>query len=223
MQRADGPAVVAELGVDVVLDDEAPDVAGPDGFVAALRGHGDAGGALVGGRHRHDAGGAAAQLVDGESLGVHGDRVEAPAGGEALAGCGVAGVLHGEPLPGQDPRDQVERVPEAGADHDAVGLDGHPAHPAEVVGERAAQPEQAAQVGVGELGRRQGLQRDLVGAAPGPTGKRAGSGRPGAKSTCTGTSAGAVDRGGAPGNGTAATTVPAPCRDVRKPSATSWS
>ena len=87
LQRADRVAVVAELGVIVVLDDDPAASAGPrDQLLAAVSGEHDAGGPLVGRGHQDGPGAGALERGDVDAVVVDRDRH----GGEAgAAACPV--------------------------------------------------------------------------------------------------------------------------------------
>ncbi|GFN04508.1 hypothetical protein GCM10010298_57200 [Streptomyces microflavus] len=96
LQVAHGMAVVAELGVVVVLHDQAVHLPCPVGeFGAAGGGEDDAGGELVGRGHDHGPGGSGLmQEVDAQAVLVHGYRDGGqPCGGHGEVELRPAGVL----------------------------------------------------------------------------------------------------------------------------------
>ena len=201
LQRADRAAVVAELGVEVVLHHVAVDGARPlDQLVAAARRQRHTARALVGRGDDGDPGRGGAQPLDDEPVPVDRHRLDRyPGAGQPSARRRVAGVLDGErPVP-QHLDEQVERVAEPGADDDPVRVGVDPPHPRQVLGQLDAQPRQPAPVLVGELGGTEERRAARPSTTPG-RGNSSWSGRPGRKSTWTacavdGTRAGPRGRG----------------------------
>ena len=170
LEGADGRAVVAVLGVVVVLDRDRVAVAQPgEQRRAALGAEHDAGRVLVrgGDDHRVDV----AELVDLEAVLVDSDRDGLQAGAlRDLVLLRVARVLDRDPLRavvGQRAADRALSLPEAVGDDDAAGVGDDAAHAAEVVGQRGAQRLVAARVAVAEVGVGEGVQRGAQRAQPG--------------------------------------------------------
>ena len=193
LQRADRAPVVAVLGVVVVLDHVAVDVARPaDELVAPVGREHHAGRALV--RRGDDDGPrrCAAQPVDDEPLAVDLDAHEADAQRRRARrgprrSRGPRPRRPSRPVARRADGDEAEAVAEAVAHDDAVGIGAHPPHPGEVVGERSAQ------LGAGHADRRSRGRASgkvwsaaRVARAHAVRGKAARSGRPGRKSTSTG-------------------------------------
>ena len=134
LQRADRPAVVAELAVVVVLDHEAR--ARPLGERRpALRRERRAQADLVGRCHDHRARG---EILDARAALVDRDGDDAPSrGGDDIAMQRQARVLHGD-VRARHARDQPQRLDVAGADHDPLGLRDDAPRAPEVRGELAA-------------------------------------------------------------------------------------
>ena len=155
LQRADGLAVVAELGVVVVLDDQAVAVRRPGEELApALAAEHDAGGELVRRRYERRVGG---QLPDDHAVGIelarHELEAERP---DLLVQAVVRGVLDRDAPPsarGEDAQQQVHRLGGALDDEDLVGIGDDAARASEVVGERLAQRVLAARLAVAERER----------------------------------------------------------------------
>ena len=173
LDRPDRVAVVAELGVVVVLDDEPIRSVGPrDEVRATLRRHHRTRRELVG--RGHDDGGRAERVerVRPDTLAI--DRHADHAQPDRLRG-GPAGRL-GRSLErdlrratGQEhPRDEVETLGEALGDDHPLGLDADAANPAEVATERSAKLDAAAVIAVVERLVGGLAQRSLRGADPGP-------------------------------------------------------
>ena len=156
LQRADGRAVVAEVAVVVVLDDQP--VHGPrpvEEFGAPPRGVGDSGRELVGRRRHHRPYPGRPQRPEGEPLLVQRQRYGAQPGRRVqrrrARGC-----------PG--PRRRRSRIPRAcstnpsrvvacatpGDDHEALRVGDHAPAPGEQRGQRGAQPGQSARIGIAQ-------------------------------------------------------------------------
>ena len=173
LQRADRRAVVAVLGVVVVLDGKGVAVAEPgEQRGAALAGEDGAGGVLVGGRE--DDGVFVAELLHAQAVVVDRDRDGLEAGAardQQLLGVGrvldrdAAGAAGGERV-----AEQRERLGVAARDHDARRVGDHAADAAEVVGERLAEGLEADPVAVLEVGV--GHRRERLAGRAQPGGAR---------------------------------------------------
>ena len=165
LQRSERRAVVAVLGVVVVLKHEAA-AGGPlQKLGAARRRHGDAGRRLVSGRDEHrvelaGAGRDRVQLADPGAVGV--DRQRAQAGavrGQDRAVRRQSGVLDGDVRRTQGAGEQDERLGGAGADDDPLRVGDGAAHAAQVLGQGAAQLGRTARVGIPKRFRRHRRER----------------------------------------------------------------
>ena len=174
LERADRVAVVAVLGVVVVLDHQRAGVARPGGERGAPRRlEHDAGGGLVGRRDEHPVGAGGGDRGDVDAALVDRHRHELDAAvGDQLARAGVAGILDRDPpraARAQHAPDHRHRLGDPAADHDPLGRRLHAADAAQVGGERRPQPRVAAgrrvaEVGVGHLAQRAPLRRCPGGA-----------------------------------------------------------
>ena len=146
-------AVVAELGVVVVLDDEAAGAAQRRARRGAQGEH-DAGRALVGGGGEHDR---RVERVDIEAVRIDGHAGERPCPRrEHRAMRRKARVLHGDrarAATGERPPQQRQPLGGARAHHHRVRIGHHAAHASQVSGELAAQLGRATPVRVGERAR----------------------------------------------------------------------
>ena len=159
LHRPDGLAVVAELAVVVVLDDQAVGVDRPfDRAPAPLRRERDAKRELV--RRREQDGTGAPEPIDDRARPVDRKRREAHAGRSGdVAVQQVAVGLDRERVHAAlalHAAEQRKRLHEAGADDDPVGRDADAADAREVSGQGFAQLGAAARVAVAEcvIGRR---------------------------------------------------------------------
>ena len=162
-------AVVAVLGVVVVLDHQRAGVARPGGQRGPPRRlEHDAGGRLVGGRDEHGVGARRDDGADVDAALVDRDRHDLdPAVADQLARARVARVLDRDPpraAGAQHAADERHRLGDAAADHDPLGRRLHAADAAQVGGQRGAQPRvpagrRVAEVGVGHLAQRAPLGR----------------------------------------------------------------
>ena len=155
LQRPDGLAVIAELGVVVVLQ---------DGGVAglrpgrdrppAVRREDDAGRRLVSRGEHHRLGAGPLQRGHVDAVLVHGDGDAAqppPAGAQCRVD--VAGILEGDDpgaVAGERAQHQVGALREAGADDDPLGVGGRPAYAAQVARQHLPQLAVAAGVAVAQ-------------------------------------------------------------------------
>ena len=219
LQRADRLAVVAELGVVVVLDEDAVALARPgDRVAAAGRGEDDAGRGLVrrgeDGRAHVGAGVAQPRAVrvhghgDGAQPGPLGDRRPVL----------VARVLEPElrvPGPRERLEDEVQALREAAADDHLRRLDGRAAHAAQVGGDDGAQLRPAGRVAVAGRRQRRAAPTSASAHIQSRIGKLAMSGTPLRKSTDSAGAAAATGAAGATGRAWSATRVAAPARATR--------
>ena len=163
LERPYGCAVVAELGVVVVLDHERVSSLGPlEQGGSALWGEDDPGRELVGGRHEYRVDVRSVERRDVDALVVHGDRRGRQAGaGHDLADHGMTGVLDADRLaakPSQDGAEQANCLGETAAHEGVLGPTRNSTRSAEVGDERSAQRRRATNVAVGELLVRRSLQ-----------------------------------------------------------------
>ncbi len=171
LERADRVAVVAVLGVVVVLDHQRAGVARPRGQRGPPRRlEHDAGGGLMRRRDEHGVGTRRRHRGDVDAALVDGDRDDLHAAvGDQLARARVAGILDRDP-PGaaraQDAADHRHRLGDAAADDDPLRRGLHAADAAEVAGERRPQPRVPAGRRVAELGVGDLAQRAPLGGGP---------------------------------------------------------
>ena len=157
LHGTDRRAVVAVLGVVVVLQHEGAGAGGPvDQGGPTRRGQDDPERELVGGRSEHRAGGELLEPVDAQAVRVHrhGQHLES-VGDQLLAPRRAGRVLHPDaPCAAGDERAGEERhaLRHAGSDHDALGVAVHAAGAAEVARQGDAQLGRAARVAVVEPG-----------------------------------------------------------------------
>ncbi len=136
--------VVSVLGVVIVLDDVAVDVACPrdDGPAARRREH-CARGKLVRRRDQYDAGRRASELLDDDAVAVDRHRIVFGSKPSQLGALpAMTGILDGERrVPGveQLASDQAQSVSEPVADDYLVGVGDNTANPTEVLSDGAAQ------------------------------------------------------------------------------------
>ena len=157
LQRPDGSAVVAVLGVVVVLDRHRAVRAQPvhEGQPPLAAEH-DTGRLLMGGSDDHGVRRQPGELVHAEAVRIDADRnrLEAGAGDDCLI-VEVAGVLHpdtaGAPG-GQGPAHESEPLRVAVGDDHALGVGHDATHPAEIAGQGRAQDVRPARIAVAELG-----------------------------------------------------------------------
>jgi hypothetical protein len=122
----DRVAVVAELCVVVILDDQPVSAAGPgDQFLPAVSGEHDPGRPLVGGSDEHRPCSAALQRLDVQAVLVDGDRNRRHADGPCQFGRRVdrVGVLEGEcgdAVDSQCPQQKCQCLRHSGVDHQLV-------------------------------------------------------------------------------------------------------
>ncbi|MEV5121605.1 hypothetical protein AB0K49_02160 [Streptomyces decoyicus] len=203
LEGADRLAVVTELPVVVVLQDESPGGTRPvDGGGAAVGVQRDAGGELVGGGEEGrayvvEAGqllGAGAAFIDEER-----DGAQARAGDDGAVEV-EAVRLDGQPPGAQRAAEQGQPLHESGADDDAAGVGAYAAGAGEVVGEDGAQFGAAVGGGVAEGLAGGGGQRAAGGGQPGGAGEGGDVG--GARGEVEARPVGAAGRaGGARGGG----------------------
>ncbi|MCY1532846.1 hypothetical protein D9M68_681410 [compost metagenome] len=160
LQRCQRPALEAELAVVVVLDD--PRAALPRVFeqhAPPRQAHHGAERVLVRGRGKEKARRVLQPCGVGRDAFVihrHRDHVDARVGQQA-ARAPVAGIFHPCLVArvGQQARDQVDGLVDAGGQDDLLGLAAHRARQPQVLGQHAPQRHIAAVVGIGQqLGAR---------------------------------------------------------------------
>ena len=176
LEAADRVAVVAELGVVVVLEHQPVHLGGPgDQLGPPPWRQDDPGGVLVGGRDQHHPGGAAAERADVDALVV--DRDGQPDGaGRPQQGVGALAVrvLDGQgdrAGPGQGADDQVEALGDAVHHDQAAGRDVGGPDPAEVGRQLGRQLGDAAGVAVAQRLVGEHVQDLADRGQPGPAGE----------------------------------------------------
>ena len=157
LDRAHRGAVVAVLGVVVVLDDDSAGACGPvDQRGAALRREHHAERELVRRRDERGVRGERLEHVHAQPGVVHRHRHDLqPVRGQLLAAGRVRRVLHPDAAPAagdQGAGEQRHPLRHAGGDDHALGVAGHAAGAAEVAGQRDPQLGSAARVAVVEPG-----------------------------------------------------------------------
>ena len=185
LQRADGLAVVAELAVEVVLDDQPPLGRRPrHGGGAALAREHDARRELVRGReHGRRASPSRSVRAPRPSTAAarsRGPRPRRPRGAAGAQGSSIATAV--APAARSARGDEREAVAEARADDHEIGIGAHPA------GAREIRRELLAQVAGGRAGRRSRAMRPACSRSPcrsalihAACGNDVRSGRPGLK------------------------------------------
>ena len=171
LERADGLPVVPELGVVVVLDQEATRRPRPgDCRAAALLVQDGAARELVGRAENRGHGAGRGEEIGSSTAPVdrkrHDDETRGRGG---VAVQPQAGILHRDPLGAPRPQEsgeQRQRVAEPGAHDDELGIDHRTARPGQVVGERLAQLAPPARVAVAEALRRRAAQAAAESAGP---------------------------------------------------------
>src|SRR4051794_1407615 len=171
LQRADRAAVVAELGVVVVLDDQPVGLARPrEQLGAALGRHDVADGELMGRRGDHDARAAGDEGGDVDALLARRDRDGLQAGAAGERGQQrEARVLEGDALVArlaQRVAEQAQPVGEAVGDGHAGRVRADRAHAGQIGGQLSPQRADAARVHVAQLGGGRVAQRALHRAQP---------------------------------------------------------
>jgi hypothetical protein len=159
LQATDGVPVVAELGVVVVFDHEAVDVAGPlDERRPTGRRQHHARRILMGGRDQHDPGPRAGEGRDVDALAVDRDGHEVePRAAQQGQLTSARRVLDGEralPVFGEQPYQDREPVRDPVRHDDLLrGHVGRP-HPAQISGQLHPQRAHSGRIGVGQVGVR---------------------------------------------------------------------
>lgn len=175
MQSAERLAVVAELAVVVVLNDDRIASPGPgEGGVAAARGQHGAKRELVGGSDHGGTGSFDRREVGAFVVDGNGHDVETCAGSDT-AKLGKSVGLDGDdrrPPVLEGAAEQSERLSEPRTDHDPRRISAHTSGPAEVDGQRLAQLARAAGVAVAEVGVGGVSPRPATGGQPRGAGKR---------------------------------------------------
>ena len=144
LDRPDGLAVVAVLGVVVVLEDQPVPALRPGHERGTpLRGQDGPGREVVGGREDDGVGIGPGEGLDDDPLVIDRDRNDLePRCAGRPDGVALARVLHRDPTAAHGPddlRDQPKRLGEAVADDDPFGVGGRAADPVQVRRERLAQ------------------------------------------------------------------------------------
>ncbi len=160
LERADRPAIVAELTVVIVLDDESARAFRPSHDLdPARRAERDAGRELVGRREQYGI--DRLEAADDCAVRVDGNRDGGEAGGtDDVAVRLMSDLLDRDGLGAarrQGAAGEPEELSEAARDHHALGRRDDAAHPAEVLGERRAEGGGAEVGRISEL-RRGGLE-----------------------------------------------------------------
>ncbi|MNQ64176.1 hypothetical protein D3C85_785890 [compost metagenome] len=142
LQGVGGPALVAELAVVVILDDDRAQRVSPgqQGFTPSLA-HGHAQGELVRGRDVDQPGAFGNRRhLNAFAIDRHADHL-GTVGGEQQAGRRIAGVFHGHQAAGLDQHsaNQVQRLLRTVAHHHVLVLANHPARKRDMPGDGTAQ------------------------------------------------------------------------------------